>query len=197
MRFTAIVIGLLCVFPVCAQPAPDQPAASPPEMVGENIAVVAGHVTFVDMAKAAAEPATWFAAFTAAVVRNVPVDREALRVIADHATEGTIASLMRVDGARQVIELLQPRPGLSRCLIEMRDCGLLQPKDEIVSQVVLKIPTAYVIFDNDRTPAVRTLLSYLESKNVYSIGRFGAWKYSYMEEAILEGKATAEKIDSR
>ena len=34
MRFTAIVIGLLCVFPLCAQPAPDQP---PPEALLKEV----------------------------------------------------------------------------------------------------------------------------------------------------------------
>lgn len=29
---------------------------------------------------------------------------------------------------------------------------------------------------------------------IHSIGRYGAWKYSFMEEAILDGKAIAEAI---
>jgi hypothetical protein len=83
------------------------------------------------------------------------------------------------------------------CLEGLYDCGLLDRKDKIISQLVLPIPIAYVLFDKNRTPATQTLLSYLKSQNVHSIGRFGAWKYSYMEEAILEGKATAEKIDGQ
>ena len=74
-------------------------------------------------------------------------------------------------------------------------CGLLDRKDKIISRLVLKIPIAYVIFDQHRTPCAQKLLAYLTSQDVHSIGRFGAWKYSYMEEAILEGKATAESID--
>jgi protoporphyrinogen oxidase len=84
---------------------------------------------------------------------------------------------------------------LEASLKGLYDCGLLDRKDKIVSQVILPIPIAYVIYDKSRTPATETLLSYLLSQNVYSIGRFGGWKYSYMEEAILEGKATAEVID--
>jgi len=77
----------------------------------------------------------------------------------------------------------------------LHDCGLLTRNDKIISQKVLDIPCAYVIYDQNRTPTANNLLAYLESLNVYSIGRFGAWKYSYMEEAILEGKSTAERID--
>ena len=85
---------------------------------------------------------------------------------------------------------------LQACLRGLYDCGLLDRNDKIISQGVLQIPTAYVIFDKNRTPSTNTILSYLKSQNVHSIGRFGGWKYSYMEEAILEGKATAEAIDS-
>lgn len=82
------------------------------------------------------------------------------------------------------------------CLRGLCACGLLEPKDKIVTQKVLHIPVAYVTYDANRTSATQKILAYLESQHVHSIGRFGAWKYSYMEEAILEGKATAEKVDS-
>jgi hypothetical protein len=34
----------------------------------------------------------------------------------------------------------------------------------------------------------------LKKNNIYSIGRYGGWKYSFMEEAILDGKKVAEEI---
>ncbi len=73
-------------------------------------------------------------------------------------------------------------------------CGLLQNEEEIITRNILHIPIAYVTYDQNRTALVKKVLNILDSMQVYSIGRFGAWKYSYMEEAILEGKATAEKI---
>ncbi len=82
----------------------------------------------------------------------------------------------------------------SDCLRHLRRCGLLQPKDKIVTTNILHIPVAYVTYDKNRTASTQTILSYLASQKVHSIGRFGGWKYSYMEEAILEGKATAEQI---
>jgi len=74
------------------------------------------------------------------------------------------------------------------------DCGLLRSESEIVTRNILRIPVAYVTYDRHRTSLTQEILSYLDSKRVYSIGRFGGWKYSYMEEAILEGMQTAEKI---
>jgi protoporphyrinogen oxidase len=74
------------------------------------------------------------------------------------------------------------------------ECGLLQSESEIVSKCLLRIPVAYVTYDANRTSATKSILDYLSSRNVSSIGRFGGWKYSYMEEAILEGKTAAERI---
>ncbi len=34
----------------------------------------------------------------------------------------------------------------------------------------------------------------LESRGVYPIGRYGAWTYSYMERALLDGLELAAKI---
>lgn len=79
----------------------------------------------------------------------------------------------------------------------LKECGLLRANDRIVSEKLLHIPVAYVTFDKNRTRTTARLLSYLDSKGVHSIGRFGAWKYSYMEEAILEGQKTAETILGR
>lgn len=74
------------------------------------------------------------------------------------------------------------------------DCGLLKNENEIMTRNLVHIPTAYVTYDKNRTRSTAGLLKFLDSQNVHSIGRFGGWKYSYMEEAILEGKATAERI---
>jgi len=86
------------------------------------------------------------------------------------------------------------RWALEKSLDGLYECGLLNVKDRIVTQKVLSIPVAYVIYDTNWAGARTYLLDFLESHRVHSIGRFGGWKYSYMEEAILEGQSTAEKI---
>lgn len=74
------------------------------------------------------------------------------------------------------------------------DCGLLKSENEIMTRNILRIPVAYVTYDAHRTRTTASILSWLNTQRVFSIGRFGSWKYSYMEEAILEGLSTAEKI---
>lgn len=82
-------------------------------------------------------------------------------------------------------------------LAGLRACGILRPSDKLLARVWLPIPCAYVIYDFERTPAVNAAMGYLNSKGVESIGRYGGWKYSFMEETILDGKRCAERILGR
>lgn len=65
---------------------------------------------------------------------------------------------------------------------------------EIVTQKILDISHAYVIFDAWREQNLPQLLTSLENASVLSVGRYGAWKYSSMQEGVLDGKETAEKV---
>lgn len=58
----------------------------------------------------------------------------------------------------------------------------------------LDIPYAYPIYDKERKEILYYLENYLEKCNITLAGRFGGWKYSYMEESILEGKRIAEEL---
>lgn len=79
----------------------------------------------------------------------------------------------------------------------LRSCGILRAGDKMLARVWLPIPCAYVIYDFERTPAVRAAMAHLASRGVESIGRYGAWKYSFMEETILDGKRCAERLLGR
>ncbi|MBI4057264.1 MAG: FAD-dependent oxidoreductase [Elusimicrobia bacterium] len=82
----------------------------------------------------------------------------------------------------------------SRVLEGLRSCGILKSKDRLLTKLWMPIPCAYVIYDRERARAARTIFSYLKDHRAESIGRYGAWKYSFMEEAILDGKRCAERI---
>lgn len=83
-----------------------------------------------------------------------------------------------------------------RGLIESR---ILKTSDRFRVVQFIPVKYAYVIYDKERNDALKTIFQFLAANNIHSIGRYGAWKYSFMEEAILDGKKTAEKIlnDSR
>lgn len=76
----------------------------------------------------------------------------------------------------------------------LREAGLLRRSDEISAKVWMPVPVGYVVYDRARTPAVETIFRHLKSLGVESIGRYGGWKYSFMEETILDGKRCAERL---
>jgi protoporphyrinogen oxidase len=84
---------------------------------------------------------------------------------------------------------------------ELLACALQQTKkilhiadSEIVTEKIITIPHAYVIFDRWRDNNLPKLLTRLAQENIHSIGRYGAWKYSSMQEGLLEGKAISETL---
>lgn len=74
--------------------------------------------------------------------------------------------------------------------------GILKPNDTFPVVHFAPIRYAYVIYDENRSAALAAIFQWLRDKaGAVSIGRYGAWKYSFMEEAILDGRAAAREID--
>lgn len=75
------------------------------------------------------------------------------------------------------------------------DAGILKRSDRLPVVQFLPIPYAYVIYDEHREAAVTTLMEWLAARaGALSFGRYGGWKYSFMEEAILDGRAAAANL---
>ena len=77
---------------------------------------------------------------------------------------------------------------------DLERVGILRPGDRIGVEVTFEIPCAYVLYDRARKRSVAEVQRFLESQGIYSIGRYGAWEYSSMEDAIVHGKETAERL---
>lgn len=67
-------------------------------------------------------------------------------------------------------------------------------ENEIINEKIVSISHAYVIYNKWRDTNIVNVLNHLETFDIQSIGRYGAWKYASMQEAILDGKKAAEKI---
>ncbi|HAT71876.1 MAG TPA: protoporphyrinogen oxidase [Elusimicrobia bacterium] len=76
----------------------------------------------------------------------------------------------------------------------LKACGLLQRASQVVEKLWLKIPCAYVIYNRERAEALPVINAWLKSKKTQSIGRYGAWKYSFMEESVKEGLEAAARL---
>lgn len=89
-------------------------------------------------------------------------------------------------------------PGLERSIVNgLVGCGLLTAADRITTRLWIPILCAYVVYDFNRTPAVDSIFAFFKKANIESIGRYGAWKYSFMEETLLDGKKCAERLLGR
>ena len=66
--------------------------------------------------------------------------------------------------------------------------------ENIVAQKILNLNNAYVIYNSWREKNLLKLHNSLNIQFIHSIGRFGAWRYSSMQEDFLDGQNTAIKI---
>jgi protoporphyrinogen oxidase len=57
------------------------------------------------------------------------------------------------------------------------------------------MPYAYVIFDKEREKALKTINEWLNKNNIYSIGRYGAWEYSFIEKNIADAAKLAKTLN--
>jgi len=79
---------------------------------------------------------------------------------------------------------------------DLEACGILRESDKIVAVNFIPIRYGYVIYTPERAQLTKKIFSFLNENRIFSIGRYGEWKYSFMEEAIMDGKKTAESIIS-
>jgi protoporphyrinogen oxidase len=71
--------------------------------------------------------------------------------------------------------------------------GLLDEKAVRVRRVTVLDP-AYVVFDHPRREAVALLRGFLREHGVTLAGRWAEWKYSAMEDAVLDGMSAARRL---
>ena len=79
------------------------------------------------------------------------------------------------------------RDGLERA-------GIFQSDDELVVADVKDIRYAYVLFDQHRARALPAILEELARRGIQSIGRYGRWEHTSMEDAMAQGKQLAEQL---
>lgn len=76
----------------------------------------------------------------------------------------------------------------------LKEIGSIDSDDQMLFAEFREHPWGYVIFDADCVPARDMILSWYRESGIKSIGRFGAWTYNSMEDAILEAMAVAAEI---
>jgi protoporphyrinogen oxidase len=86
-------------------------------------------------------------------------------------------------------EALKPR--VIEGLIAM---GFLESADQVLFMEARHIPNAYVIYDFHYHESRAAVHAWLAAQGASSIGRYGDWNYSSMEDALIDGRRAAERL---
>lgn len=81
-------------------------------------------------------------------------------------------------------------PGVLRGLTEM---GVVRSAEDVRFVRLRRLDCAYVVFDHSYYPALSVIEPFLAKQRIVSTGRYGAWTYSSMEDALTMGRAGAER----
>jgi protoporphyrinogen oxidase len=87
---------------------------------------------------------------------------------------------------------------IEQTLLGLVDSGMIDEghAEHIASRYLIDIPYSYPVPTLERDKALATIQPYLESKSVYSRGRFGAWKYEVgnMDHSFMQGVELIDRL---
>jgi protoporphyrinogen oxidase len=78
----------------------------------------------------------------------------------------------------------------------LAEMGAIASPDDVLFADAREIQYAYVVFDDHYYAATSAIFTFLESHAIYPRGRYGAWTYNAMEDALIAGREVAATIDS-
>jgi protoporphyrinogen oxidase len=93
-------------------------------------------------------------------------------------------------------EAFDPADLERRAIDTLRREGILGESTRVLVRDWIRIDPGYVIFDRARQEVLDSVLPALEARGVHPIGRYGAWTYSYMERALLDGMELARRLSA-
>lgn len=89
---------------------------------------------------------------------------------------------------------LDKKMAIERAKEDLIKAHILRDSDRILVEKCLDIKCAYVIYDRNHKSTVAQIKDFLRENDIYTIGRYGSWEYSGMEDAMLQGRDLANKI---
>ena len=83
---------------------------------------------------------------------------------------------------------------LNLTLKNLKESGIISDDMKLVDYIPLVMDPAYVHISTETTKKIDSFKEELKNKDVYTIGRYGAWIYNSMEDSMLKAKELAEKL---
>ncbi len=88
----------------------------------------------------------------------------------------------------------KPEECIDQVLNDLKRCGLIRPGDTILHTSARFVKYANVIFDLERTDALKIVHEYLDEQNILYCGRYGDWGYHWTDESFKSGETAAHKF---
>jgi protoporphyrinogen oxidase len=100
------------------------------------------------------------------------------------------------------VELTAKRPPTrsvirGRVVPRLVEMGIIRSARDIRFIRPRRISHAYVVYDHSWERTRERIHRFLLSRSIHSIGRYGDWNYSAMEDALVAGRATARILGGR
>lgn len=77
----------------------------------------------------------------------------------------------------------------------LRRLGIIEDENDVLFMLPNVLSPAYVLFDDHYENARTTVLDWLNHAGIITAGRYGRWQYNAMEDALLEGREAAARLD--
>jgi protoporphyrinogen oxidase len=90
-----------------------------------------------------------------------------------------------------------PEDLIEQVIADLQRIGILREGDKILSRHANMIKHANVIFDLDRSAALKIVHGYLDDVGIHYCGRYGDWGYMWTDESYISGERAAEAALSR
>lgn len=89
---------------------------------------------------------------------------------------------------------IQKRKVVSRIIRHLKKIEVLPLGGKVFAKDINDISYGYPIYDRDYKAARTLILGFLHRHNIIPCGRYGAWQYMSMEDALLDGRRVADRM---
>lgn len=72
--------------------------------------------------------------------------------------------------------------------------GYIGSRADVRARQIIDLPYGYPVYSHERQRILSEIMPYLNERDIFSIGRFGAWDYANSDECIRQGLALADRF---
>lgn len=81
---------------------------------------------------------------------------------------------------------------IENCIYALKKMGIAEEEDVLFSDFRI-LPYGNVLLKEGDNDKVRKIIGWLESRNIYPIGRFGRWEYLWSDQSFMSGYETVRR----